>query len=63
MEKLELEKTTFVRGLINNLEIEKGMHESQILSPTFNIVFDYEIKKLKNNALRSLSFKKWYRYK
>ncbi len=40
-------KTTFVRGLINNLEIEKGMHESQILSPTFNIVFDYEVKELK----------------
>ena len=40
-------KTTFVRGLINNLEVEKGMDESQILSPTFNIVFDYEIKNLK----------------
>ena len=40
-------KTTFVRGLINNLEIEQGLKESQILSPTFNIVFDYEIKKLK----------------
>ena len=40
-------KTTFVRGLINNLEVEKGIAESQILSPTFNIVFDYEIKKLK----------------
>ena len=40
-------KTTFVRGLINNLEVEKGMDESQILSPSFNIVFDYEIKKLK----------------
>ena len=40
-------KTTFVRGLINNLEVEKGMDKSQILSPTFNIVFDYEIKKLK----------------
>ena len=40
-------KTTFVRGLINNLEVEKGMVESQILSPTFNIAFDYEIKKLK----------------
>ena len=39
-------KTTFVRGLINNLEVEKGMDKSQILSPTFNIVFDYEIKKL-----------------
>ena len=40
-------KTTFVRGLINNLEVEKGMDKSQILSPTFNIVFDYGIKKLK----------------
>ena len=40
-------KTTFVRGLINNLEVEKGVDKSQILSPTFNIVFDYEIKKLK----------------
>ena len=40
-------KTTFVRGFINNLEAEKGRDKSQILSPTFNIVFDYEIKKLK----------------
>ena len=40
-------KTTFVRGLINNLEVETGVDESQILSPTFNIMFDYEIKKLK----------------
>ncbi len=40
-------KTTFVRGLINNLEVEKEMVKSQILSPTFNIVFDYDIKKLK----------------
>ena len=36
-----------MRGLINNLEAEKGRDKSQILSPTFNIVFDYEIKKLK----------------
>ena len=40
-------KTTFVRSLINNLEVEKGMDKSQILSPTFNIVFDYVIKELK----------------
>ena len=39
-------KTTFVRGLINNLEVEKGMVKSQVLSPTFNIVFEYDIKKL-----------------
>ena len=40
-------KTTFVRGLINNFEVQKGMDESQILSPTFNIVFDYVVKELK----------------
>ena len=40
-------KTTFVRGLINNFEVQQGINESQILSPTFNIVFDYVIKELK----------------
>ena len=40
-------KTTFVRGLINNFEVQQGMNVSQILSPTFNIVFDYVIKELK----------------
>ena len=40
-------KTTFVRGLINNFEVRQGLNESQILSPTFNIVFDYLIKELK----------------
>ena len=39
-------KTTFVRGLINNFEVQRDMNESQILSPTFNIVFDYKIKNL-----------------
>ena len=40
-------KTTFVRGLINNFEVQRGKNESEILSPTFNIVFDYVIKELK----------------
>ena len=40
-------KTTFVRGLINNFEVQRGTNESEILSPTFNIVFDYVIKELK----------------
>ena len=40
-------KTTFVRNLINTFEVQQGMNESQILSPTFNIVFDYLIKELK----------------
>ena len=40
-------KTTFVRFFINHLEVENKIKESDILSPTFNIVYDYEIKKIK----------------
>ena len=40
-------KTTFARLLINNYENEKKLKKSEVLSPTFNIVFEYDIKKLK----------------
>ena len=40
-------KTTFVRFLINHLENKNGIRESDILSPTFNIVYDYEVKNVK----------------
>ena len=40
-------KTSFARFLINHLEVENGIKKSDILSPTFNIVYNYEIKKLK----------------
>jgi len=40
-------KTTFVRFFINHLEVENKIKESDILSPTFNIVYDYKIKKIK----------------
>ena len=36
-------KTTFVRFLINHLESNKGIKNSDILSPTFNIVYDYNV--------------------
>tara|TARA_B110001454_G_C12446078_1_gene320022 strand:- start:48 stop:503 length:456 start_codon:yes stop_codon:yes gene_type:complete len=36
-------KTTFVRYLINHLEVENKIQKSDILSPTFNIVYDYDI--------------------
>ena len=39
-------KTTFARMLINNYEKEKNLKVSEVLSPTFNIVFEYDIKKL-----------------
>ena len=38
-------KTTFARLLINSFENEKKIKKSEVLSPTFNIVFEYEIKK------------------
>ena len=37
-------KTTFARLLINSFESEKKIKKSEVLSPTFNIVFEYEIK-------------------
>jgi len=40
-------KTTFVRFLINNYENIKGMKLSDVLSPTFNIVYDYDVKNIK----------------
>ena len=40
-------KTTFSRLLINNYEKENKIKKSEVLSPTFNIVFEYEIKKFK----------------
>jgi tRNA threonylcarbamoyl adenosine modification protein YjeE len=37
-------KTTFARMLINNYELENKIKKSEVLSPTFNIVFEYDIK-------------------
>ena len=36
-------KTTFARLLINNYENEKKLKKSEVLSPTFNIMFVYDI--------------------
>ena len=40
-------KTTFVRFFVNNLESNNGVKNSEVLRPTFNIVYDYKIKKIK----------------
>ena len=37
-------KTTFTRFIINNLELKNNTKLSEILSPTFNIVFEYYVK-------------------
>ena len=39
-------KTTFTRHLINSLEIKNKLSESEVLSPTFNIVYEYEINNI-----------------
>jgi len=40
-------KTTFVRFFINHLESKNRVKNSDILSPTFNIVYDYDIRSTK----------------
>ena len=40
-------KTTFARFFINNFEEQNKIKKSDILSPTFNIVYDYNIKNIK----------------
>ena len=36
-------KTTFVRFFINHLEAKNEIKKSDVLSPTFNIVYEYDI--------------------
>ena len=40
-------KTTFVRFFINYLESKNGIENSEVLSPTFNIVYDYDVGNIK----------------
>ena len=40
-------KTTFVRFFVNYLENKNKIKNSEVLSPTFNIVYDYDIGNLK----------------
>jgi len=40
-------KTTFVRFFINHLESKNGVENSDVLSPTFNIVYDYDVGNIK----------------
>ena len=40
-------KTTFTRHLINNLQKQNGLKETEVLSPTFNLLYEYDIQDLK----------------
>ena len=40
-------KTTFTRNLINYFQKKEGAEQTQVLSPTFNLLYEYDIKKIK----------------
>ena len=40
-------KTTLTRAIINNLQTYNKQKETEVLSPTFNIVYEYEINTFK----------------
>ena len=40
-------KTTLTRYLINNLQKQKGLNLTEVLSPTFNLLYEYEISDFK----------------
>ena len=40
-------KTTFTRYLINHLQIAKDLKPTEVLSPTFNLLYEYDVKDLK----------------
>ena len=40
-------KTTFARNFINYLQKKEGIKETEVLSPTFNLLYEYNIKNFK----------------
>ena len=40
-------KTTFTRFLINYLQKKEGSKTTEVLSPTFNLLYEYDLKKFK----------------
>ncbi len=42
-------KTTFIRYLINNFQKENKLKITEVTSPTFNLLNEYQIKKIKIN--------------
>ena len=39
-------KTTFTKFLINNLQIKNKLNKTEVLSPTFNILNEYQVKNI-----------------
>ena len=40
-------KTTFIKYLINNLQKENKLKQTEVTSPTFNLLNEYQIKQIK----------------
>ncbi len=40
-------KTTFTRNFINYLQKKEGIKQTEVLSPTFNLLYEYDIKDFK----------------
>jgi len=40
-------KTTFTRNLINYFQKREEIEQTEVLSPTFNLLYEYDIKKIK----------------
>ena len=40
-------KTTFARSLINYLQSKQGLNITEVPSPTFNLLYEYNLKKFK----------------
>ncbi len=40
-------KTTFTKKLINSFQTKEGVKRTAVLSPTYNLLYEYEIKKTK----------------
>ena len=56
--ELGVGKTTFVKYLINNLQKREKTKITEIPSPTFNIVYEYRIKKKKIQQIYMYILKK-----
>ena len=42
-------KTTFIKYLINSLQRENKLEQTEVTSPTFNLLYEYQIKEIKIN--------------
>ena len=42
-------KTTFIKYLINGLQKENKLEQTEVTSPTFNLLYEYQINKIKIN--------------